>query len=140
VRASRRIRIGVAALLLFSAAPAGAQNTVEREVKAASGKEARVGVYTDIRPDCTAGALPAIRLVVPPAHGAVNVKRGKLKVTNFKQCLATEVPVFVVFYRAADTFSGTDEFVLEIGLSGGRKELQHFRVNVANGSGAGLGI
>ncbi len=140
MRALRLIRISVAALLLFSAASAGAQNAVEREVKAAPGKEARVGVYTDIRPDCTAGPLPAIRLVVPPAHGAVNVKRGKLKVTNFKQCLATEVPVFVAFYRAAETFSGTDEFVLEIALAGGRKELQHFRVQVTSGPGTGQGI
>jgi uncharacterized membrane protein len=140
VRGLRRIRTGVAALLLFLAAPAAAQNTVEREVKAAPGKEARVGVYTDIRPDCTAGPLPAIRLVVPPAHGAVNVKRGKLKVTNFKQCLATEVPVFVAFYRATEAYNGTDEFVLEIGLAGGRKELQHFRVQVTNNLGGGQSI
>jgi hypothetical protein len=140
VRAMTLVRLGVAALPLLSATPAIAQTAVEREVKAAPGKEARVGVYTDIRPDCTSGPLPAIRLVVPPAHGAVSVKRGRLKVTNFKQCLATEVPVFVAFYRAAETFSGTDEFVLEIGLAGGRRELQHFRVQVTNSPGAGQAI
>jgi hypothetical protein len=113
---------------------------VEREVKAAPGRDARVGIYTNIRPDCTSGPLPAIRLVAAPAHGAVSVKRGTLKATNFKQCLGIEAPAFVAFYRAAADFSGTDEFELEIGLAGGRKELQHFRVTVANKPGGGQGI
>lgn len=130
-----------AALLCFSVLVARGQgNVVEREVKAAPGRDVRVGVYTDIRPDCTSGPLPAIRLATPPTHGAVNVKRGTLKATNFKQCLATEVPAFVAFYRAAGEFSGTDEFVLEISWPGGRKELQRFRVNVSTNPGGGQGI
>lgn len=112
---------------------------VEREIKAAPGKDVRVGVYTDILPDCTSGPLPSIRLVTPPAHGAVTVKRGTLRATNIKQCLATEVPVFVAFYHAADGFNGADEFILEISASGGRKALQHFRVDVSS-AGAGQGI
>ena len=130
-----------AAFLCVAVAPANAQgNVTEREVKAAPGKDVRVGVYTDIRPDCTAGPLPAIRLVTPPAHGTVNVKRGMLKATNVKQCLATEVPAFVAFYRAADNYSGADEFVLEVGMAGGRKQLQHFRVTISVGPGGGQGI
>jgi uncharacterized membrane protein len=129
------------ALLCICALVAYAQSAaVEREVKAAPGKEVRVGVYTTVRPDCTSGPLPAIRLATPPAHGAVTVKRGTLKATNLKQCLATEVPAFVAFYRAADNFNGTDAFDLEITLAGGGKQLQHFRVLVTNKPGAGQGI
>src|SRR5271157_2372243 len=134
-------RFWLTATILLFASAAGAQNTVERDVKAAPGKEARVAVYTDIKPDCTSGPLPAIKLASPPAHGAVTIKRGTLKVTNYKQCLATEVPVFVAFYRAVDSFNGADEFVLEVSMVGGRKELQHFRVNVStNPGGGGQGI
>ena len=130
-----------AGLCCLAALTAHAQgNVVEREVKAASGRDARVGVYTDIKPDCTSGPLPAIRLVTPPAHGAVNVKRGTLKATNFKQCLATEVPAFVALYRGTAEFDGTDEFTLEITWPGGRKELQHFRVKVSGHLGGGQGI
>jgi hypothetical protein len=111
-----------------------------RQVKAAPGRDNRVAVYSNIQPDCTSGPLPVIRLVAPPAHGNVSVKRGTLKATNFKQCLAAEVPVFVAIYRPTDGFSGSDEFELEIGLSGGRKQRQHFRVNVGGGSGGGQGI
>jgi hypothetical protein len=128
------------ALLCVCAFGVAAQETTERQVKAAPGRDNRVAVYTNILPDCSSGPLPIIRLVAPPTHGAVTVKRGTLKATNFKQCLATEVPVFVALYRPTDGFSGVDEFDLEIGLAGGRKQRQHFRVNVSAGPGSGRGI
>jgi hypothetical protein len=138
---TKRRYLLAAVLLCLSALVARAQgNLVEREVKAAPGRDVRVGIYTDIRPDCTSGPLPAIRLVSPPAHGAVSVKRGTLKATNIKQCLATEVPAFVAFYRAKDGFNGDDEFALELTWPQGRKELQHFRVNVSNNPGGGQHI
>jgi hypothetical protein len=118
---------------------AGAQaNLVEREIKAAPGRDVRVAVYTSIRPDCTSGPLPAIRLANAPAHGTVTVKRGTFKATNFKQCLATEVPAFVAFYRAAQDFGSADEFELEVTFSGGRKQLEHFRVSKDTSGGQGI--
>ncbi len=136
-----RYGLAAAAFLCVSALVAGAQgDTFERQVRAAPGRDVRVGIYTNIRPDCTSGPLPAIRLVAPPAHGTVSVKRGTLKATNFRQCLATEVPAFVVFYRAAKDFTGADAFALEIRFSGGRKELQRFRMNVSDNPGGGQGI
>lgn len=138
---SRYRLAAIAALLCLAALAAHAQgNLLERQVKAVPGRDVRVGIYTDIRPDCTAGPLPAIRLVAAPAHGTVTVKRGTLKATNFKQCLATEVPAFVAFYRAANDFNGTDEFELEISFPSGRKQLQHIRVSVSNNPAGGQGI
>ena len=135
----RRSLLAAAGVLYALTTYAAAQNMVERDVRAVPGKEVRVGVYTDIRPDCTGGPLPAIRLVTPPAHGSVNVKRGTLKATNIKQCLATEVPVLVAFYRASNNYSGADEFLLEVGVAGGRKQLQHFRVSVSGAAGGAGG-
>ncbi len=130
-----------AALFLFASAQlVHAQSALlERAVKAAPGQNVRVGIYTSIRPDCTSGPLPAIRLAHAPAHGSVSVKRAMLKATNVKQCLAIDVPAFVAFYRAAAGFSGADEFQLEVTFSGGRKEIQDFRVSVAGANG-GQGI
>jgi hypothetical protein len=104
------------------------------------GSDVRVGIYTSIRQDCTSGPLPAIRLVTPPAHGTITVRRAMLKATNFKQCLATDVPAFVAIYRAVQDFSGTDEFELEVNFSGGRKQTQHFHVSVSNAPNGGQGI
>jgi hypothetical protein len=135
-----RYSIGAALFFFASVQLACAQSPlVERTLKATPGQNVRVGIYTSIRPDCTSGPLPAIRLAQPPAHGIVSVKRAMLKATNVKQCLAIDVPAFVAFYRAAQDFGGADEFQLEVTFSGGRKEIQNFRVSAA-GASAGQGI
>ena len=113
---------------------------VERELRVQAGRDVRVGIYTNVRPDCTTGPLPSIRLATAPAHGTVTVKRGSLKATNVKQCLAIEVPAFIAFYRAAMEFSGTDEFELEVTVPGGKKHLLHFRAIVSQGPTGGAGI
>jgi len=137
---AKRFWLGAALLTVAAAQLASAQApSIERAVKAAPGQTVRVGIYTSIRPDCTSGPLPAIRLARAPAHGIVSVKRGMLKATNVKQCLAIDVPAFVAFYRATPDFDGADEFELEITFATGRKELQHFRVGAA-GAAAGQGI
>ena len=71
-------RCGLIAAMFFLAATLAAyaqDDVIERQLKAAPGRDVRAGVFTDIRPDCTPGPLPAIRLATPPAHGNVIVKR-----------------------------------------------------------------
>src|SRR6202167_5615559 len=101
-----RTRLLAVILCLCASAQTGwAQaNLIQRNVSAPPGRDVRVGIYASIRPDCTSGPLPAIRLANAPAHGAVSVKRATLKATNFKQCLAIEVPALVAFYHAASGF------------------------------------
>ena len=115
-------------------------DVIERQLKAEPGRDVRVDVFTAIRPDCTPGPLPAIRLATPPAHGSVNVKRGTLKATNIKQCLAIEVPALVAFYRASADYSGADDFALEIGLPNGQKRRERIHVMVTKSSSGGEGI
>ena len=100
----------------------------------------RVGVFTSVRPDCTSGPLPAIRLVIAPAHGTVTVKRATLRATNLKQCLAIEVPAFVAFYRAPADFIGPDTFELEISAPDGRKRRERVEVTVTESASSGRGI
>ena len=135
-----RIVLPMIVALFAAGAPATAQTPIERQVHATPGKDIRVGIFADVKTDCTSGPLPAIKLLTPPAHGSLNVKRGMLKLTNYKQCLATEVPAFIAFYRAADGFSGGDNFVLEVTLTGGRKQLEHYTVDVSATPGSGQGI
>jgi hypothetical protein len=105
----------VAAAVLLKVSAAGAQTpSLDREVKATPGREMRVGIYTSMRADCTAGRLPAIRLSVAPEHGAVTVRRATLKATNVKQCLAAELPALVAFYRPKPDSANDDRFELEV--------------------------
>jgi hypothetical protein len=113
----------------------GAVQTVERSVKTASNKDTQIGVYLNVQPDCTSGPLPTIRLVSPPSSGKVIVKTAKVKATNYKACLALEVPAYVAFYKSPPEFVGDDVLTIEVKYLGGRTEIQKITVNVV-GPGA----
>jgi hypothetical protein len=113
--------------------------TVDRSAKGPSAKSIQVGVYLNVQPDCTSGTLPAIRLVDPPANGTVSIKRGKVTATNYKQCLALEVPAFIAFYQSKADFVGTDVVTLEIKYPQGRTEVQHIKIDVGGGGAAPSG-
>jgi hypothetical protein len=127
----------VASLLIALAAPSMAQSpvaTVERSVKALPNKDTQIGLYLNVRQDCTSGPLPTIRLISPPKSGKVVVKTAKVKATNYKACLALEVPAYIAFYKSAPDFSGADVMSVEVSYPAGRTEIQKITVNV---SGAG---
>jgi hypothetical protein len=105
--------------------------TADRTIRAQSGKAVVVGAYINVKPDCSAGALPAIRLIKAPAHGKVIVKKAKAKATNYKRCLAIEVPAYVALYSSAPDFTGTDFLTMEIKFPAGRTEIQNITVTVA---------
>jgi hypothetical protein len=122
------IGIGISTLVLAQ------DQTIERTVKGLSNKEIRIAIYINIQPECTSGPLPSIRLTSPPEHGNVTVKKTTVNATNYKKCLALQVPGFVAFYRSAPNFSGTDSVSFEVKFPGGRTEIQKFKVMVG-GSG-----
>jgi hypothetical protein len=127
----------VAGLLIALATPSMAQSpvaTVERSVKALPNKDTQIGLYLNVRQDCTSGPLPTIRLISPPKSGKVVVKTAKVKATNYKACLALEVPAYIAFYKSAPDFSGADVMSVEVSYPAGRTEIQKITVNV---SGAG---
>jgi hypothetical protein len=109
--------------------------TVERSAKGPTAKNIRVGLYINVRPDCSSGPLPTIRLVNPPANGTLTIKRGKVNATNYKQCLALEVPGFVALYKSKADFTGTDVTTIEVKYPHGRTEIQRITVNVGTGAG-----
>jgi hypothetical protein len=91
----------VAIVVVGCITPASAQvQNVNRTASGQPDTDIRVGVYVNVRPDCTSGPLPSIQLTSPPENGKVTVKKAKVTATNYKQCLALEVPAFVAFYRS----------------------------------------
>ena len=132
-------QVYVVAILVGSIATAAAQapaeTTVERSIKALPNKDTQIGVYINVQPDCTSGPLPTIRLVSPPASGKVVVKSAKIKATNYKACLALEVPAYVAFYKSPPEFLGDDVLTIEVKFAGGRTEIQKITVKVT-GPGA----
>jgi hypothetical protein len=130
----------VAAILIASSGVATAQTptepqVVERTVKALPNKDTQIGLYVNVKPDCTSGPLPTIRLASPPSSGNVVVKTGKVKATNYKACLALEVPAYVAFYKSQPEFLGNDALTIEVKYPQGRTEIQKITVSVV-GPGA----
>jgi hypothetical protein len=129
------LQLPVIALSIACNTPALAQvQTVNRAANGPPGTDVQVGVYFNIKPDCTSGPLPSIRLVSAPESGRVVVKRGKVTATNYKQCLATEVPAFIAVYRSRADFAGVDTFTLEVKFPDGKTEVQRVSVTVGSGS------
>jgi hypothetical protein len=124
---------GLAGMGVTTALAQAPTTTVERSAKGPTSKSIQVGIYLNVQPDCTSGTLPAIRLVTPPANGTVSIKQGKVRATNYKQCLALEVPGFIAFYQSKPDFVGTDMVVIEVKYPQGRTELQRITINVGTG-------
>lgn len=112
--------------------PARAQDTstVQRSAKGASGKDIQIGVYLNVLANCKSGPLPAIQMVVPPENGSATVKRAKVSLTNYKNCMALEVPAFVGVYRSKPDFIGNDHLTLSVSYPNGRTETQRITVTV----------
>lgn len=118
------------AILLLLGADAHAQTrSTSRTLTVPEGRDVRLGIFASIRRDCTAGTPPSVRLMVPPNHGKVTVKNAKLRTTNYRRCLAVEVPAFVAIYRSVSDYSGYDVVVLEI-KSGTKVQIQKIIIKV----------
>ena len=111
----RAIWLALGVTLVSSVGAASAQTQmVERSVKALPNKDTQIGIYLNVLPDCTSGTLPTIRLASPPISGKVTVKTAKVKATNYKACLALEVPAYVAFYKSPSEFLGDDVLTIEV--------------------------
>ena len=134
-----KVLYAVGTLLLASIATSTSaqeqSRVVERSVKSVPNKDTQIGLYINVQPDCTSGPLPTIRLISPPASGKVVVKSAKVKATNYKACLALEVPAYVAFYKSPADFIGNDFLTIEVKFAGGRTEIQKITVTVT-GAGA----
>jgi hypothetical protein len=117
-------------LLMLSANALAQTQTIERQLKGKPDTNINAGIFATIRHNCTAGPLPAVRLVTPPEHGKVTVKQGKLRATNVKQCLGVELPAFIAIYRSAQDFIGQDNFTLEVTGAEGKTQVQRITVTV----------
>lgn len=130
----QRVRVAILAIAVTGAASAVFAQTVTRSAKGEPGKDIRVGVFVNVKQDCSSGPLPTIRLVDKPANGIVTVKSAKINAKNYKQCLALEVPGYVAFYKSEPTFNGVDTFSLEVRYPEGRTEMQKLNVTVGRGA------
>jgi hypothetical protein len=117
----RRLWSVIAAVVVCITSASAQVQSVSRTASGAPDTDIRVGVYVNVRPDCTSGPLPSIQLTSPPENGKVTVKKATVTATNHKQCLALQVPAFVALYRSRADFVGVDALTLEVKFPGGER-------------------
>jgi hypothetical protein len=127
--------------LLIAPSVALAETPVtERSVKVQAGKDSRIAVFANIRNDCTPGPLPTIKLKLAPARGKITVRSVKFRATNFKNCLAIEVPAYIAVYRADQEFAGDDVAELEVVEANGKQRIHRLTISIGKGGGASQDI
>jgi hypothetical protein len=75
-------------------------NNAYRGIDTVAGKSHRLGVCGNVQKDCTSGPPPAIRVVVPPKHGELNVRSGNLKAGRITRCPNLRATAQGVFYQS----------------------------------------
>src|SRR5262249_18166410 len=101
----------------------------------ASGAKQRFGFFYSINPDCSATGDINVRVTKEPEHGAVET----MAATNYpnfekenirSRCNQHKVKGMQVNYKAAEKYSGKDEFDLLILYSDGLAREYHFDISV----------
>ena|ERR1700746_1405556 len=64
-----------AVVAAFTTSALAQEQSVSRVASGEPNTDIRVGVYLNVRPDCTSGPLPSIQLASPPENGKVTVKK-----------------------------------------------------------------
>ncbi|MBO1909081.1 4-aminobutyrate aminotransferase [Microvirga sp. 3-52] len=117
-------------LVLSGTAALAQTNSGHRSTEVVAGKSHRLGVYGNVQKDCTSGPLPTVRVVTPPKHGELNVRSGTLKAGRIARCPKLAPKAQGVFYKASQTFKGTDEVSYEIKSASGKLENHTVRITV----------
>ena len=101
--------IALTLALGIGASPAWAQDSRYRSADAVAGQPLRIGIYGNVKKDCSAGPLPEVRVTTPPKHGTLAVRAGKVKTNRVANCPNLETPIQGVFYQSNAGFAGADE-------------------------------
>jgi hypothetical protein len=101
----------------------------------ASGGKQRIGFYVSLNPDCTANGDVTVRVTKQPEHGTLEtVARTDYahypKENIRSKCNQHKVKGTLVNYKAAEKYTGNDEFDLLILFPGGYAWEHHFDMSV----------
>ena len=124
--------ISAVVVACITSAPAQAQS-VNRTASGQPNTDIRVGVYVNVRPDCTSGPLPSIQLTSPPENGKVTVKKARYRRPITSNAWRSSAG-FVAFYRSRADFVGVDVLTLEVRSPDGTTQVQRISVTVGTGS------
>lgn len=94
----------------------------QTNVSVASGERTKLGVAWNLNPDCSAKAVPEVRVREAPKHGKLENLR-ELAFPNakgeYKKCNSTKIPATVGYYTSEKGFIGKDRIVVRTSYKDG---------------------
>ena len=113
----------------------GLESQTLTRVVFASGAKHRIGFYVDLNPDCSAVGDINVRVTKQPEHGTVETVAATDYVRFPKEnirskCNQHKVKGTLVNYKAAEKYTGNDEFDLLILFPDGYAWEHHFDMSV----------
>lgn len=114
----------------LGASAAAAQDSRYRSADAVTGKPLRIGIYGNVKKDCSAGPLPEVRVTTLPKHGTLAVRAGKVKTNRVANCPNLETPIQGVFYQSNAGYAGADEIGYEVKSAEGKVQSHSVRITV----------
>ena len=117
-------RIFVAAVVTAAVLAGPAHSQRLRAVTMLSGNEAIVLRPHFLKPDCTSGQLPDVRVINAPQHGSLRLEKSTITINApagapRAQCNGKGIEAIGVVYKSNDGFVGTDRIVMKADFHNG---------------------
>jgi hypothetical protein len=122
----------VVTVAIASAAPGLAQEKFGRTVQVPAGATARLGSFSNLKPDCSPGSLPEIKVVTPAKTGVIAVRRRQGKLGPATRCPNADATAQIVSYKAKP-MPGQDEVAFQVTLPNGKVVLHTVVISVTEG-------
>ena len=117
-------RVLIAAAVLAAAFTTSAHSQQLRAISMLSGNETIVLRPHFLKPDCTAGVLPDVRVVSAPQNGSIRFEKTTTTIdvpanAPRAKCNGKEIEAVGVVYKSNDGFTGVERIVMKADFHNG---------------------
>ncbi len=117
--------------LAISACPAAfAQSANYASVEAVAGSTRQIGYYATASKECAPVPPPTVRVVTPPKHGILSIRRGAVTTSQIANCPNLRTPAQVAFYLGNADYAGADEVSYEVTSANGEVAVYNISIVV----------
>ena len=120
-------------LIALSASPALSQSVNYKGAEAVAGAATQLDYFATGKKDCSSAPPPSIRVITPPKHGLLTIRRGTVTTNKIPNCPNLQTPANVVFYTGTAGYVGPDEIVYEVTDVKGEIAIYNIAVTVKDG-------
>jgi hypothetical protein len=107
-----------------------AQSANYSSAEAVAGKLVQLGYYASAHKNCTPAEAPTVRVLMPPQHGTLSIRKAVLSTNKVAGCPGLKTPTQVAFYLANDNYVGPDKVSFEVTAEDGEVATYEITITV----------